>query len=126
MHSFNINAVSDQECLVRYLFTTEDVGFISRLIPWELSLDKFGRLRTGRRRYCIYPVEATAIMLRRKVTAPRLVEVQFEFGKHSACLTEIFYHTLELFHSKFGERIMTWPHNIIEKRASYYSMCLYK
>jgi hypothetical protein len=31
-----------------------------------------------------------------------------------------------MFHSKFGEGIMTWPHNIIEKRASYYSRCVYK
>jgi hypothetical protein len=111
MHSFNINALSNQECLVRYLFTREDVGFISRLIPWELSLYEFGRMRTGRRHYCIYPVEATAIMPRRMATASRWVDVQFEFVKHSACLTEIFYHTLELFHSKFGEGIMTWPHN---------------
>jgi hypothetical protein len=70
MHSFNINALSDQECLLRYLFTREDVGFISRLILWELSLDEFGRMRTGRRRYCIDPVEATAIMLRRMATIP--------------------------------------------------------
>jgi hypothetical protein len=90
MYSFNINALSDQECRVRYRFTREDVGLISRLIPWELSLDEFGRMRTGRRRSCIDPVEATAIMLRRMATASRWVDVQFEFGKHSACLTEIF------------------------------------
>jgi hypothetical protein len=83
-------------------------------------------MRTGRRRYCIDPVEATAIMLRRMATASHCVDVQFEFGKHSACLTDIFYHTLELFHSKFGERIMTWRHNRIEKRASYYAKCVYK
>jgi DDE superfamily endonuclease len=49
-----------------------------------------------------------------------------EFGNHSACLTEIFYHSLELFHSKFGERIMRWPYKKIEKRASYYSKCVYR
>jgi hypothetical protein len=81
----------------------------------------FGRMRTGRRRYCIDPVDETVIMLRKMVTASRRADVQFEFGKHSACLTEIVYHTLELFHSKVGERIMTWPHTVIEKRASYYS-----
>jgi DDE superfamily endonuclease len=59
-------------------------------------------------------------------TASRWVDVQFEFGNHSACLTEIFYHTLDLFHSKFGERIMRWPHNKIKKRASYYSKCVYR
>jgi DDE superfamily endonuclease len=62
----------------------------------------------------------------RSFEQPCRVDVQFEFGKHSACITEIFYHTLELFHSKFGERILTWPHTIIEKRASYYSKCVYK
>jgi hypothetical protein len=101
MHSFNINALSDQERLLRYRFTREDVGFISLLIPWEFSLDEFGRMRTGRRRYCIDPVEATDIMLRRMATDSRWVDVQFEFEKYRACLTEIFYHTLELFHSSF-------------------------
>jgi hypothetical protein len=125
-HSYNINALSDQECLLRYRFTRKDVGFISRLIPWELTRDEFGRMRTGRRRYRIDPVEATAIMLRRMATASRWVDVQVEFGKHSACLTEIFYHTLELFYLKFGERIMMWPQNIIAKRASYYSNCVHE
>jgi hypothetical protein len=78
----------------------------SGLIPWENYLDYHGRMRTRRRRYRIDPVEATAIFLRRLATVSRWVDVQDEFGKHSACLTEIFYHTIELFYSKFCEHML--------------------
>jgi hypothetical protein len=75
----------------------KDDGFISELIPWDQCLDEYGRMRTARRRSRIDPMEATSIFLRRLSTVARWVDVQEEFGKHTACLTEIFYHTLELF-----------------------------
>jgi hypothetical protein len=78
-------------------------------------------MRTARRRYRIDPVEATAIFLRRLSSPIRLVDIRDEFGKHIACLTEIFYHTLDLFYSKFGPRIQTWPEELLQKRAAYYS-----
>jgi hypothetical protein len=39
MLSFNINALSDEECLVKYRFTKNYIGFISKLIPWDSCLD---------------------------------------------------------------------------------------
>jgi hypothetical protein len=114
-----INVLSDQECLMRYRFFRKDVGFISGLIPWESSLHYHGRIRTRRRRYRIDPVEATAIFLPRLATDSRWVDVQDEFGKHSACLTEISYHTIELFNSKFGEHITTWPFKLLQERAAH-------
>jgi hypothetical protein len=109
MSSFNINALSDDECLVKYRFTKNDIGFISKLIPWDICLDHRGRMRNTRRRYRIHTVVATAILLHRLSTASRWVDVEGEFGKRSACLAEVFYHTLELFNSNFGTLIRTWP-----------------
>jgi hypothetical protein len=124
MSSFNINVLSDEECLVKYRFTRNDIGFISKLIPWDSCLDHRGRMRTTRRRYRIDTVEATAILLRRLSTVSRWVDVEGEFGKHSACLAEIFYHTLELFHSKFGTLIRTWPVELLQARATEYAKCV--
>jgi hypothetical protein len=119
--SFNINSLSDEECLIKFRFMRKDVGFISELIPWDQCLDGYGRMRTARRRYRIDPMEATAIFLRRLSTVARWVDVQEEFGKHTACLTEIFYHTLELFHSKFSPLVTMWRLGILQERAEYYS-----
>jgi DDE superfamily endonuclease len=123
---FNINSLSDHECLIRYRFKKKDIGFISDMIPWEAALDPNGRMRTARRRYRIDSVEATAILLRRLSSPSRWVDLQAEFGKHSACLTEIFYHTLELFYAKFGSVIQTWPERLVQRRAAYYAGCIRK
>jgi hypothetical protein len=40
--SFNINALSDLQCLQRYRFRRNDVGFIAGLISWENGLDPEG------------------------------------------------------------------------------------
>jgi hypothetical protein len=47
MSSFNINALSDEECLVKYRFTRNDIGFISKLIPWDSCLDHRGRMSSS-------------------------------------------------------------------------------
>jgi hypothetical protein len=120
---FNINSLSDLECLVRYRFRRKDIGFISEIIPWVASLAPHGRMRTARRRYHVDSVEATAIFLRRLSSPSRWVDLQAEFGKHSACLTELFYHTLELFYSKFGPVIQTWPERLVQRRAANYQLC---
>jgi DDE superfamily endonuclease len=44
--------------------------------------------------------------------------------KHSACLAEIFYHALELFYSKFGTLIRTWPVEFLQARATEYAKCV--
>jgi hypothetical protein len=122
--SFNINSLSDDECLIKFRFMRKDVVFISELIPWDKGLEEHGRLRTARRRYRIDPMEANDILLQRLSTVSRWVDLQEEFGKHSACLSEIFYHTLELFHSKLSPLVTTWPLGILQERAEYYSKAI--
>jgi hypothetical protein len=73
---FNINVLSDRECLTRYRFKRQDVGFISDLIPWETSLDPQGNMRTMQRRYQVDTVEATAIFLQRQANPSRWVDLQ--------------------------------------------------
>jgi hypothetical protein len=96
--SFNINALSDLQCLQRYRFRRNDAGFIASLIPWENGLEAEGKVRTSQKRYLADPLESTAIKLRRLATPSRWIDVQIEFGKHRSALSEIFYHALELFY----------------------------
>jgi hypothetical protein len=96
--SFNISAVSDRDCLVRYRVKRKDIGFIAGIILWENGLDFHGKMRTSRRRYYIDQLEATSILLRKLATLCRWVDLHEEFWKHSSALTEILYHALELFY----------------------------
>jgi hypothetical protein len=59
-------------------------------------------MRTSQKQYLIDPMESTAIMLRRLATPSWWIDVQIEFGKHRSALSEIFYHTLEIFYGEFG------------------------
>jgi hypothetical protein len=124
--AFNINALSNREYLTRYRFKRQDVGFVSDLIPWETSLDPQGKMRTMRRRYLVDPVEATAIFLRRLATPSCWVDLQQEFGKHTAALSELFYHALELFYKMFGSTLRNWPESLISLRAANYARCVLK
>jgi hypothetical protein len=81
-------------------------------------------MRTSQKRYLVDPVEATAITLRRLVTASRWVDVESEFGKHRSALSEIFYHALELFYSEFGSVLETWPDSLVTLRAREYAKCV--
>jgi hypothetical protein len=72
--TFNLNSLSDLQCLQRYCFT-RSVRLLADLIPWGKRLDDEGRMRTSQKRYLVDPVEATAIMLRRLATASLWVDV---------------------------------------------------
>jgi hypothetical protein len=122
---FNINALSDLQCLQRYRFRRNDVGFIAGLIPWENGLDSEGKMRTSQKHYLVDPMESTAIMLRRLATPSRWIDVQIEFGKHRSALSEIFYHALELFYGEFGSALMNWPHGLVESRARDYAKAVF-
>jgi DDE superfamily endonuclease len=122
--SFNLNTLSDLECLQRYRFKRKDVGFLATLIDWKKGIDSDGKMRTLRKRYLIDPVEATAIMLRRLSTANRLIDLQPEFGKHRSALSEIFYHALELFYCDFGSALETWQQSLVSLRARTYAKCV--
>jgi hypothetical protein len=110
---FNLNSISDLQCLQRYHFKRKDVRFLADLIPWGKRLDYERRMGKSQKRYLVDHVEATAIMLRRLATASRWVDVGPEFGKHRSALSEIFYHALELFYSEFGSSLETWPESLV-------------
>jgi hypothetical protein len=50
--TFNLNSMSNQECLRKFRFQRADVAYIADLVPWENSQDDHGRMRTARKRYC--------------------------------------------------------------------------
>jgi hypothetical protein len=120
--NFNLNSISDLQCLQRYRFTRKDIRFIADLIPWGKRPDHEGRMRTSQKRFLLDPVEATAIMLRRLATASRWVDVEPEFGQHRSALSEIFYHALELFCSELGSSSETRPESFVTLRAREYAV----
>jgi hypothetical protein len=63
--TFNLNSISDLQCLQRYRFTRKDVRILADLIPREKRLVHEGRMGTSQKLYLVDHVEATAIMLRR-------------------------------------------------------------
>jgi hypothetical protein len=77
-----------------------------------------------RRRSRVDPVDATAIFLRRLATPSRWVDLQQEFGKNTAALSELFCHALELFYTKFGSTLRNWPDSLISLRAANYARCV--
>jgi hypothetical protein len=70
------------------------------------------------RPYRVDPVEATAIFLRGLATPSRWVDLQPEFGKHTAAFSELSYHALELFYTKFGYVLRNWPEDLISLCAT--------
>jgi DDE superfamily endonuclease len=122
----NINALSDLQCLQRYRFRRNDVGFIAGLIPLENGLDSEGKMRTSQKQYLVDPMESTAIMLRRLATPSWWIDVQIEFGKHRSALSEIFHHTLELFYGEFGSYLTNWPHGLVDSRARDYAKAVFE
>jgi hypothetical protein len=84
---FNLNALSDLQCLEQYRFRRNDFGLIAGLIPWEEGLDSDGRMRTSQKRYLVDPLESNAMLMRRLATPIRWIDIQMEFGKHRSALS---------------------------------------
>jgi hypothetical protein len=123
--SFNMKALSDHEYLSRFRFKRRDVGFISEIIGWDATGHENGRTRTTKKRCHTDPEEATANFLRILGSPSHWVDLQLEFGKQIAALTEILYHTLKLFPFTLGTNFKPVPTYwwLLEQRITH-NVCL--
>lgn len=90
-YAFNLNALSDEECLFNFRFRKSDI--VNHLIvafAWPTA-----RSHTRRNRYSVDPLLATCVVLNRLGVVGRLREKALLFGRHGSHLSEIFYEALE-------------------------------
>ena len=80
---FNLNIFSEQESLSLFRFTKAEIRTVADTFGWTAC-------RTVRNRYKYDVITATCIVLRRMVSPCRWRDVEFLFGMHSSCLSELF------------------------------------
>eukprot|EP00171_Calliarthron_tuberculosum_P001206 IDg1206t1 len=82
--SFNLNAISDEQCLILFRFTKAEIPRIAHLVDWSSAV-------TSRNGYVCDPLTGTCILLRRLAFPSRWVDLEEMFGMHSSALSEVFY-----------------------------------
>ena len=120
--SFNINALSDSDCLLRFRFKKEDIGKIESLVQWNGQGAAIAR--TPRRRYLVDPILALCVMLRRLSTPSRWKDIEIEFGKHTSYLDEMFYFTVQKFYGSFSHLIRNINSSLWISRAPLYAAAI--
>lgn len=113
---FNLNALSDQECLENYRFRKADVGRISTLIDWSG--------RSERNLYRCDPITATCFVLHKLGTAARWADLELKYGKFRSQMSEIMWEVVEQFVDKFGYALKMRG-NFLRERAKDYAKAIH-
>lgn len=92
--NFNLNSLSEQECLENYRFKKRDVAYIAEKIGWDG--------RTQRNIYRLDPLTATCIMLHKLGSSARWADLELKYGKHRSQMSEVMWEVVSLFIEKFG------------------------
>lgn len=110
---FNINAYSDEDCLVNFRFLRADIPKISKLV-------EFNTPRTIRNRYRMDPIASTCIMLRRISAPARWRDLELVFFMNRSALSEVFWETIERF-TKSNSYLLDLRTNLLRQRAKIYA-----
>lgn len=116
LHRFSLERLDDKQCLLRFRFLKRDIYRELDLWMWPVTRDV-----TKRRRYRTNSVESFCILTRRLATVSRWSDLEVEFGRHAAALSEIFYETLEFFFYTFGYLVTEFRGPFLHNRAELYS-----
>lgn len=87
---FNLNILSELECVSKFRFEKRDIGTVVDGINWYEGVTK-------RSRYRCDPVTATCVVLRKLAAPVRWFDVELEFGMRSSHLSEVFWEVVECF-----------------------------
>lgn len=117
--SFNLNILSESECLKKFRFTRHELPTIMGIIGWSSGV-------TERNRYTCDPMTATCILLRRLATPIRLFELEDEFGAHSSKISEIFWEVAKKFYTERKALVTTLRMDLICERAEEYAECIHR
>lgn len=109
---FNLNAFSEQECLILYRFKKHDIGRLTDMIDFSGVTDRNG--------YSCSPVQATCVFLHRLGAPIRLKEMEKTYGLFESQLSEVFWELVELFVNKF-QYTLELRTQLIHTRAQMYA-----
>jgi len=113
---FSLDAMDDKQCLERFRCTKPHIECIVSFLDWPSTMNS-----TKRRRYSTNAVEAFCILTRLLSTPSRWCDLESEFGRHSASLSEIFYECLEYFYERFSALLRDFRADFLSQRASRYA-----
>lgn len=109
---FNLNYLSDQECLVDFRFKKTEVGRIANMIGWTGKTERNG--------YRCDMISASCIMFQRLSNASRWSDLEKRFGLFSSQMCEIFYEMIERFVQSFGYALHL-NGQLLRRRAEMYA-----
>lgn len=107
---FNLNIFSEQESLSLFRFRKHEIGRVADTLGWTVC-------RTTRNRYKCDVITAACIVLRRMASPCRWRDVEFLFGMHSSCMSEVFWEVLKTFVHMRGHLFETFRSDLITERA---------
>lgn len=110
---FNLNALSEHECVSRYRFQKAHMGLIVQAVGWKAGITK-------RNRYRCDPLTATCVVLRKLAGPIRWYEVEKEFGMRTSHLSEVFWEVTEQFMELRGH-LLDIRQDLLRDRADAYS-----
>lgn len=110
--TFNLNSLSERDCLEDYRFKKQHVAMLSELTSWSCVIE--------RNLYACNPLVATFIFLHRLSSMVRWCDVETRYGMFRSQIFEVFWEVTELFHSKF-KHALELRSDILFRRASFYA-----
>ena len=116
--TFNLNALSYEQCLTLFRFKKSEVPVVMNLMGWTTGV-------TRRNKYACYPIEATCILIRRQSYPCRWVGLENFFGMHSSALCEVFYECAWQLYEKRGNLVTTYRADLMVERALMYASAVY-
>ncbi|PXF47633.1 hypothetical protein BWQ96_02612 [Gracilariopsis chorda] len=113
-YTFNINALSEEQCLHDFRFRRNDIGRISRIIGWQLH-------HTSRNRYQCDAVTAACILFKRLSCTHTWYDMEPMFGMRYSHISEIFWDAIEKFVEYKGHLVTNLQSELLQSRAHIYS-----
>lgn len=112
---FNLNALSERECVENFRFKKRDVGRISEMVGWVGVSE--------RNQYRCDPVVATCFVLHKLGTTVRWADIELTYGKHRSQMSEIMWEIVELFNEKYGYALELRG-SFLKQRAGEYAKAI--
>lgn len=113
--TFNINSLSDRECLEDYRFKKQHIVMLSELIGWSGVSE--------RNMYACDNLVSSCVFFHRLSSTIRWSDVETRYGMFRSQLSEVFWEVTELFHGKF-EHALELRSDLLRQRASVYAKAI--
>ena len=109
---FNLNVLSDHQCLTDFRFKKKDIGLLCEMVDWPGV--------TVRNEYRCDRVTAICSFLYRLAITCRWYDHELKFGHFTSQLSEVFWEHVELVVEKYGH-VLTLRPGMMQARARLYA-----